>query len=234
MPGSEPVAELSWIGDRTLRIVLGQAPSAETEDKVLTAYRRIGAGGIPGLRDVTPAYTTLVLSFDPHRLDADRLRELVLAALETEPETESAPTARTVEIPVCYEPECAPDLEEVAAMHKLSAKEVIAVHAGADYVVRFFGFSPGFPYLSGLPDRLRTPRLERPRIRVPAGSVAIAGSQAGIYPSATPGGWRLLGRTPLRLFDPDRGEPSLLAIGDRVRFVPISLARFEALARDAG
>jgi inhibitor of KinA len=153
----------------------------------------------------------------------------VKAALRDLPDAAELPSRR-VEVPVCYDEDLAPDLRDVARHVGLSADEVVRLHAGATYVVRFLGFSPGFPYLAGLPERLAMPRLERPRVRVPAGSVAIAGGQAGVYPQATPGGWRVVGRTPLRLFDADREPPALLRMGDLVRFVPVPRARFDALA----
>ena len=139
---------------------------------------------------------------------------------------------RTVDIPVCYGGAFGPDLESVAELHGIPADEVVRMHSAATYTVYFLGFVPGFGYLGGLPDALRTPRLSSPRTRVPAGSVGIAGSQAGVYPFSTPGGWRLLGTTPLRMFQKDREGMSLLAIGDEVRFRPISAAEFEA--RDSG
>jgi inhibitor of KinA len=140
----------------------------------------------------------------------------------------SAPT----EIPVCYEPPFGPDLAEVARAHGLRVEEAVRLHGEPVYTVEFLGFAPGFPYLSGLPDRLRTPRLERPRVRVPAGSVAVAGAQAGIYPRETPGGWRLLGRTPCELFDAGLERPARLRPGESVRFVAIERARFDAIAAE--
>jgi inhibitor of KinA len=133
------------------------------------------------------------------------------------------------EIPVCYGGEYGPDLAEVCKTHGLSAERVINLHASATYTVYFLGFVPGFAYLGGLPEVLVTPRLPAPRRRVPAGSVGIAGDQSGIYPFATPGGWHLIGRTPLAMFRPDRAAMSFLSIGDRVSFTPISRERFSVL-----
>jgi inhibitor of KinA len=132
------------------------------------------------------------------------------------------PAPRTMEIPVRYGGADGPDLEEVAALNHLSAEEVIAIHSGAEYLVHFLGFSPGFPYLGGMPESIAAPRLETPRRSVPAGSVAIGGRQTGIYPTASPGGWRIIGRTPLRLFQPEADPPVLLQMGDHVRFVPVA------------
>jgi inhibitor of KinA len=135
-----------------------------------------------------------------------------------------------VELPVCYGGEFGPDLEEVAARCGLSAAEVMARHSTAEYRVYMLGFSPGFPYLGGLDPAIAAPRRETPRLRVPAGSVGIAGMQTGIYPQESPGGWQIIGRTPGRLFRPDRAEPCLLGPGDRLRFVPVGPEAFRAAA----
>ena len=136
-----------------------------------------------------------------------------------------------MEIPVCYGGEFGPDLDEVAALHRISADRVVELHSSATYLVYFLGFVPGFAYLGELPKELITPRLATPRKKGPCGSVGIAGNQTGVYPFETPGGWRLLGRTPLAMFRTDREGLSLLSIGDRVRFVPVSREQFVALER---
>jgi inhibitor of KinA len=138
-----------------------------------------------------------------------------------------SPQASAVEIPVCYGGLGGPDLELVAAHCGLGAGEVAALHAGADYVVHAIGFTPGFPYLGGLPEALHAPRRDTPRVRVPAGSVGIGGAQTGVYPLESPGGWQLIGRTPIALFRPERDPAALLRPGDRVRFRAISDAEFE-------
>jgi KipI family sensor histidine kinase inhibitor len=228
--------EASWTGDRALRLSFGEGISDDVFARVRRAWSRIRASAIEGLVDATPAYATLLLTFDATALDPAEAERTVLAALSRETAEESAPP-REVTLPVRYGDSFGPDLASVASACGLPPDEVVRLHAGATYEVRFLGFSPGFPYLAGLPERLETPRLDRPRLRVPAGSVAIAGKQAGIYPQETPGGWRLLGRTPQRLFDPQRAAagaaPALLAMGDRVRFRPVSEAEFRALAAEA-
>jgi KipI family sensor histidine kinase inhibitor len=188
---------------------------------------------IPGVVDAVPAYRTLVVICAADAIDPCLIEAEVNSALASMGRS-AARSSSEREIPVCYQADFAPDLPELASIHALSVPEVIALHSGAKYTVEFLGFSPGFPYLSGLPERLATPRLERPRTRVPAGSVGIGGSQTGVYPQATPGGWRLIGRTPVRLFDPERTPPALLAPGDRVRFVPVSRAEFDRLASAVG
>lgn len=139
------------------------------------------------------------------------------------------PEPRLVEVPVCYGGEHGPDLLDVAALHEMSPEHVVELHSSADYVVYFVGFVPGFAYLGGLPAEIATPRLPAPRKRVPTGSVAIGGSHTGIYPFVTPGGWRLIGKTPLQIFDGGRRGLSRLVIGDRVRFVPISTEQFDRM-----
>lgn len=171
--------------------------------------------------DIVPAYDTVTVHFSPLILTWSdvviRIRD-AMAGLTSGEMTHH----RLIEIPVCYGGEFGSDLTEVANLHNLTVSEVIRIHAEARYTVRMIGFAPGFPYLDGLPDILHTPRLPVPRIQVPAGSVAIGGMQAGIYPSVSPGGWRIIGRTPIPLFDPEREHPCVLTPGDEVRFVPVS------------
>jgi inhibitor of KinA len=186
-----------------------------------------------GLVDLRPAYASLLVVFDPLATTHEEVRRAVTPLLPP-PGLALQPAGRTVEVPVCYGGECAPDLADVARGAGLAPGEAVALHAGAGYRVAFLGFSPGFAYLLGLPDRLATPRLPAPRLRVPAGSVGIAGGQAGLYPRSTPGGWRLVGRTPLPLFDAARDPASLLLPADAVRFVPVSHRDFDRLAGGTG
>jgi len=167
-----------------------------------------------------PAFTSVLVDFDPRLRGHAEVEAMVRERLESAGDAAPAPT-RTVEIPVRYGGESGPDLEDVARHTGLTPERVIELHAAAEYLVYFVGFSTCFPYLGGLPPELATPRLRAPRKHVPEGSVAIGGSQAGIYPLASPGGWRLIGRSPLRLFDAEAAPPPLLRMGDRVRFVPL-------------
>jgi KipI family sensor histidine kinase inhibitor len=216
-----PIAPLDvrWVGDRVLRVSFGNAISDDGLALVRGAVAALERASVPGLVEVTPAYATVLLTFELAALRPESAESGVLRAIEAAPDPATL-GERLVEIPVRYGGEDGPDLEDVARLHGLSPDDVVRLHRGAEYRVAFLGFSPGFPYLVGLPEALSTPRLPRPRVRVPAGSVAIAGRQAGVYPQETPGGWRILGRTPLHLFDPAREPPSLLSSGDRVRFVP--------------
>lgn len=178
----------------------------------------------PWLRDLVPAYASLAVFFDAQRIDHTDPHAYVASVIQALSGVASASTlseAEPIEIPVCYGDEFGPDLEEAARLCGIGTDELVARHAAAIYTVAMIGFAPGFPYLLGLDGSLALPRLATPRTRVPAGSVAIGGAQTGIYPRESPGGWRLLGRTPRVLFDAAREPPSLLSPGDRVRFVPV-------------
>ena len=197
----------------------------ESHEHVRRLLRLMELEPIAGVRNLHPAYSSLLIKFDALKLGHEELEETVRGCIERM-ERVALPDPRLVEIPVCYGGEFGPDLEEVAELHRITTAEAIESHASTQYTVYFLGFAPGFAYLGELPKALVTPRLATPRRSVPAGSVGIAGSQTGVYPISTPGGWRLLGRTPLAMFRPDRAEMSLLSIGDRVRFVPISQEQF--------
>ncbi|MFL5759835.1 MAG: 5-oxoprolinase subunit PxpB [Thermomicrobiales bacterium] len=183
----------------------------------------LAALAIPGVIDIVPAYITVMVSFDPRQVDPGELSEQIeqLAGAAAD-----QPSGRLVTIPIAYGGAFGPDLDDVAAHAGLSPEDVIARHAGGNYSVGVMGFAPGWAYLLGLPPELAMPRLSNPRLRIPPGSLGIGGEQTGIYPLATPGGWRLIGRTPLRMFNPARHEPFLLKPGDRVRFEPISEVTF--------
>ena len=223
-------ARFAWASDASLLVSFGETITVEANEHVRRLLRLMEAEPIAGVRNLHPAYCSLLIVFDALRLGHAELQERVGEYLERA-ERVSLPEPREVEIPVCYGGEFGPDLEEVAALHKISTAKVIELHSSTAYRVYFLGFVPGFAYLGELPRELVTPRLGTPRKRVPPGSVAIAGHQAGVYPFATPGGWRLLGRTPVRMFQADRQGLSLVSIGDRVRFAPISAARFAELER---
>jgi inhibitor of KinA len=190
-----------------------------------------------GVHDIVPAYATLALHYDPAAMGAgaspyETLCDIIANWLQTQ-STVAAAVGRQIEIPVCYEGDFGPDLDELARAAGLSREEVTALHSAATYHVHMLGFVPGFAYLGGLDARIAMPRRDTPRAHVPAGSVAIAGQQTGVYPLDTPGGWRIIGRTPLHLFQPDRSPPSLLNAGDQVRFVQISAVDFEARSKAA-
>jgi inhibitor of KinA len=198
-------------------------PAIATEAAALG--NAIEALALPGVTDVVPAFTTVMVCFDPRQVDpADlttQIQRLAGAAATIEP-----PRGRRVTIPVTYGGGFGPDLGDVASHAGLTPDDVIARHAGANYLVSVMGFAPGWAYLLGLPPELAIPRLRNPRTRIPAGSVAIGGEQTGVYPLSTPGGWRLIGRTPVWMFDPDREEPFFVQTGDAVRFRSIAEAEY--------
>ena len=188
------------------------------------------AKDIAGVLEVLPTYCSVSIYFDEAICQISLLKDLAQKALQKseEEKTESTDSARTITIPVCYEDqEFAPDLEKVALHAKLSKEEVIKLHSSSDYLIYMMGFLPGFPYLGGMNPRLETPRLETPRTKIPAGSVAIGGAQTGLYPVESPGGWNIIGRTPLRLFDVERKPFFLYEAGDKIRFLPITREEFE-------
>ena len=214
------------LGDRALLVTLADdvAPiDAATSARVRAAAVRL-RGAHEALTDVVPAYVSVAVHYDPARVHCrhdepphDALARWVAARLERLGDA-GAEQSRLVEIPVRYGGEHGPDLASLAEARDLSIEEVVALHTAPEYVVHFVGFMPGFAYLGGLDPRLATPRREVPRTSVPAGSVGIGGAQTGVYPVASPGGWQLIGRTDLPLFDPSRDPAALLAAGDRVRF----------------
>jgi KipI family sensor histidine kinase inhibitor len=214
--------------DQSLLVYFGQEITPQAHERVRRLLRLLELEPVAGVRNLHPAYCSLLVKFDALKLRHDELEAILKKYLERL-EKVNLPEPRQVEIPVCYGGEYGPDLSDVAAMHGMTPAQAIELHCSASYVVYFLGFVPGFAYLGELPEALVTPRLATPRRRVPAGSVGIAGGQTGVYPFATPGGWRLLGRTPIAMFRTDSEGLSLLSIGDRVRFVPISRERFAAL-----
>ncbi len=217
------------LGDSGLTIEFGDRIAPEMNDLVLGFAHAIERQAVPGLVEIVPTYRSAALYFDPLTTDVAPLAEQALK-LARQIQPSSTHVANTVTIPVLYGSDAGPDLAALAALHSLTPDHVIALHTSVEYRVYMLGFSPGFPYLGQVPDAIATPRLATPRTKVPAGSVGIAGSQTGIYPQESPGGWRLIGRTPLRLYDPTRPEPFLLSAGDRVRFVSIDQRKFDRLS----
>ena len=252
-------ARIEPLGDSALLVRVGDRIDEETNVAALALADTLRAARLPGVGDVAPAYASVAVRFDidawraaddprpAHARLAQRIREL-LQALPHDTQGGSTDTADgdgvpatphrllsdrvddRIEIPVCYGDAFGPDLDAVAAHAGLDARDIIERHSNAEYRVAMLGFMPGFPYLLGLDPSLQAPRRPSPRTRVPAGSVAIGGAQTGIYPRELPGGWQLIGRTPLALFDPSRTPPALLRPGQRVRFRPIDAGEFAALA----
>jgi KipI family sensor histidine kinase inhibitor len=236
-------ARFQFASDQSLLVYFGQPEEGRAQarrlqsqitlqanEKVRRLLRLLELEPMAGVRNLHPAYCSLLIKFDPLRMEHDKLEAILRGYLERLDEAK-LPEPRHVEIPVCYGGEFGPDLAEVCAMRGITEAQAIELHASVEYLVYFLGFVPGFAYLGELPKELATPRLAAPRKRVPAGSVGIAGNQTGVYPFATPGGWRLLGRTPVKMFRAESDGLSLLSIGDRVRFAPISAERFVELER---
>jgi inhibitor of KinA len=204
----------------------------EIHEQVRKLLRLIELEPIPGLRNLHPAYSSLLIKFDALKLQHSELEEILRHYIGRMKKVH-LPEPRLIEIPVCYGGDYGPDLRDVAKLHGLTEEATIELHSSHTYLAYFLGFAPGFAYLGEVAEALMTPRLPSPRRRVPAGSVGIAGRQTGVYPISTPGGWRLLGRTPAKMFHPERTEMSLLSIGDRVRFVPIPREQFAKLKAES-
>jgi len=227
---SNAKTRFEFASDQSLQVYFGEAITVEAHEQLRKLLRLLELQPIAEVRNLHPAYCSLLVKFDALKLRHEELEERLREYLGRLEEVK-LPKPHEVEIPVCYGGEFGPDLDEVAAVHGMSREQVIELHASKSYLVYFLGFVPGFAYLGELPGALVTPRLATPRKKVPAGSVGIAGNQTGVYPFETPGGWRLLGRTPVSMFRTDRDGLSLVSIGDRVRFVPVTRERFAELER---
>jgi inhibitor of KinA len=222
-----PPATVSAAGDSGVRLRVADAISMEAHERVLAWLHALDAARPAFVQDVVPSYHSVLVIYD---CTAASLADVTswIDSLRARPF--SPPGARRlVELPVWYDPEVAPDLAALAESKGLSVAELVALHSAPEYRVHMLGFRPGFPFLGGLDPLLAAPRLPSPRLLVPAGSVGIGGAQTGVYPVSSPGGWRLIGRTPARLFVPGAAEPFLFQVGDRVRFLPVDGARYREL-----
>jgi len=208
------------MGDRALLVELGDGISPLVNKKVRELFLCLKNNRVEGVVETVPGYRSLLIVYDPLKITLSALKER-LNKLHTTIDRSEIPKPRTLEIPVVYGGECGPDLNWVAEYHKLSPEEVVRFHTGTTYQVYMIGFTPGFAYMGQLPEAIATPRRETPRTAVPRGSVGIAQSQTGVYPVESPGGWQIIGRTPLRLFDPEKWPPTPLEMGDLVKFLPI-------------
>jgi inhibitor of KinA len=217
--------------DQALLVYLGEKIGAAAYERVVRLLRLLQQEPIAWIRNIQPAYCSLLITFDATVVDHAEV-QAKLSEYESRAEKMPAGKARLVEVPVCYGGEFGPDLEDVAAQRGLQPEKVVELHIARTYHAYFLGFAPGFAYLGDLAEEIAAPRLETPRKEVAAGSVGIAGRQTAVYPFETPGGWRLIGRTPLEIFRKDREPMGLIAIGDQVKFRPITRAEFLA-ARQA-
>ena len=201
----------------------------EVNTRVRALEYLIQQKAVPGIVESVPSFRSLLVYYDPARLGYETLCE-TLGDLAEQAGTGVLPPSRIVELPCCYDPELGLDLVAAAQRLALSVDELVRLHAGAEYLVYFVGFTPGLPYMAGVPERIRLPRLETPRVKVPPGSAGLGGAQFCIYSVESPGGYWLLGRTPARLYDPTAAAPTLLRAGDRVRLRPIDRAEYDAIA----
>ena len=222
------------LGDSAVSVELGQEISPAVNQRVTALGRCIDEavkeGSLTGIVETVPTYCSLMVVYNPLVLGYDELTERlsdIIAAMRPS----DAGARRVVEIPVAYGGKYGPDIEEVADAHGMTVEDVIRLHAAPEYPVYMLGFVAGFPYLGGMDERLTTPRKKSPRLKIAAGSVGIAGGQTGIYSVESPGGWQIIGRTPLKLYDADSENPVLLSAGSYVKFRPVSAAEFEAMLK---
>ncbi|MEM3536544.1 MAG: 5-oxoprolinase subunit PxpB [Candidatus Bathyarchaeia archaeon] len=216
-------------GDSALVVEFGETISSEANNMVIALNDAVCKAQIQGIEELVPTYRSLLIRYDPSKTTYENLVCNIQAIEKTLKEAKPKVESRTIIVPVVYGGEYGPDLAFVARYHGLSEEEVVKLHSGRQYRVYMIGFVAGFPYLGEVPDEIATPRLETPRLKVPAGSVGIAEKQTGIYPCEAPGGWRIIGRTPLKLFNPLQKTPTLLKPGDNVKFKPISREEFKIL-----
>ena len=216
-------------GDSSVFVEFGNSISPDINAKIRNMVRAIEAAEIQGISELVPTYRSIQVLYDPIKIGYDdligRLKELESSISEG-----TAGDYRIVEIPTLYGGEYGPDLEFVAEHNGITADEVVKIHTSTDYLLYMLGFTPGFSYLGGMSEKIATPRLKTPRTKIPAGSAGIAGAQTGIYPIDSPGGWQLIGRTPVKIYDPYREEPVLLSAGDYIRFTSISEKEYNEIA----
>lgn len=219
------------MGDSGLLVEYGAGIDPQINRKLQAARYALAQAQPAGVFEIVPAYRSILIVYDPLTIRCGELKRLV-ADLNDRLTQIEVPSAETIEVPVCYGDQFGPDLKRVATRNGLSEEEVVQLHSEPAYPVYMLGFTPGFPFLGGLSEKLFTPRLDSPRTSVAAGSVGIANNQTGIYPLESPGGWQLIGRTPLKLFDPGRKTPFLLKAGDLLKFKPISPEAFNRLVKE--
>ena len=218
-------------GDSAIVMEFGDTIEKEINAKIATVVKNLKKKNIDGILDVLPTYRSILINYDPVKISysemIDKLKEL-----NDSKSSGKSDEVRLIEIPTLYGKKYGPDIEFVAKNAKLSLDEVIKIHSGTDYLVYMMGFMPGFTYLGGLDERIATPRLKSPRIKIEAGSVGIAANQTGMYPIESPGGWQLIGRTPLKLYDDTKEPPVFIQAGDYIRYVPIDEEEYEKIAKE--
>ena len=218
-------------GDSALVIQFGNEISVEVNKKIRKMMDDIKKENIDGIVELVPTYCSLLINYDVLKIDYNTLTEKLKKFLSNNEATVEDEEVTLIEIPTLYNDECGPDLEYVAEYNKLSKEEVIKIHTGTDYLVYMLGFMPGFTYLGGMSEKIATPRLESPRLQIYPGSVGIAGKQTGMYPSMSPGGWRIIGRTPLKLYNPDSDIPVYISSGDYIRYVSVGEEKYNEILK---
>lgn len=216
-------------GEGALTVHLGDGIDPAINRRVTALQGAIGSAGLRGITDLIPAYADLTVCYDCTVISAKALQRQLRRLLDSL-SVAGQDRRRVFQLPVCYGGDYGPDLDFVCHHSGLSAQEVIELHSAPDYLIYMLGFLPGFAYLGGLDDRIKTPRLQNPRTKIHAGAVGIGGEQTGIYPLSSPGGWRLIGTTPVKPYDPERDEPILYSAGDYIRFVPIDKETFDDIS----
>lgn len=220
-------------GDSAVTVEFSREMSEEANRKLHFLTAQIEKERTPGVLETVPAFCSMTVYFDPLRTSRNKLEKRLLRLIRAYRE-DAAALRRVFLIPVCYEDAFAPDMADVCRLTGLTKEEVIQIHSSTDYLIYMLGFLPGFPYLGGMDPRIEAARLDTPRTAIPEGAVGIGGKQTGIYPLASPGGWRLIGQTPVKVYDPAREKPILYRAGDYIRFCPITAAEFEARRKTAG
>ena len=222
-------------GDTSILVAFKQEISPDVNARIAATVKLLRQQNTPGIVDVIPAFASLLINYNPQVISFGELKKRLEALLKMEVGTDKT-EKRVFEIPVCYGGKFGPDIQTIADHAGLTEEEVISIHSSCDYLIYMLGFLPGFCYLGGLDERIHTPRLANPRMAIPAGSVGIGGSQTGIYPMESPGGWQLMGKTPVKTYDPDREVPILVNAGEYIHFYPIDEAEFDRIKAevDAG
>ncbi len=216
-------------GDKGLVVEFGNEISEAVNTKVRNLYLAIQKNQIAGIYEMIPTYRSLMIQYNPLETEVNNLIKKLME-IEKTLDSIDLPKPRIIEIPTIYGGESGEDLKFVAEHNGISEDEVIKIHSSVDYRIYMLGFSPGFPYLGGMSERIETPRLKTPRTKIPAGSVGIAGKQTGIYPMESPGGWQLIGRTPIKLYNPQSQIPIILQAGDYLRFVPVEKDEYDSIS----
>lgn len=217
-------------GDSALTVCFSTEISEEANSHVTALSKVLESGKISAVKDIIPAFSSLTVIYDPCEISYSKLTRK-LKGITKRMSASSGASSLLYKIPVCYDGEFAPDMENIMRHTGLDREEIIKIHTGTDYLIYMLGFLPGFAYLGGLDKRIETPRLESPRVEIPSGSVGIGGAQTGIYPVASPGGWQLIGKTPVKVYDAKREKPILYNAGDYIRFVRISPEKFAEIEK---